>query len=139
MAPAQVRRFRPVDNIRTRLRADYPEAIVDAIVDHYSETVDSKPGRTAGGLDFGKIYSGVQVHLTLQGFADKLATHGAGHLVRRVRTEWLSSTAKRWTPKSMGVTHGTDSPIWFWGNGEKLQDKEKSIIREFVADVFWNL
>lgn len=114
-----------LESIRTRLRADYhPEGVVDAILSHCS------------GGDFGRMYADVQIHLSLRGFASKLAEHGAGHLIRRVRTEWMASTAKRWTPKSMGVTHGTDSPIWFWGNGEKLQDKEKSIIRKFVAETF---
>lgn len=113
------------ESIRTRLRADYnPEGVVDAIISH------------CGG-NFGKMYSDVQVHLTIRGFVYKLAEHGAAHLVRRVRTEWMASTAKRWTPKSMGVTHGTDSPIWFWGNGEKLEDKEKAIMKDFVGETFW--
>lgn len=114
-----------VESLRTRLAADYhPEGVVDAIITHC-------------GKDFGKLYADVQVHLSLRGFTDKLAEHGAGHLIRRVRTEWMASTAKRWTKKCMGVTHCTDSPIWFWGNGEKLEDKEKKVMRTFVADTFW--
>lgn len=120
-----------IQSLRRRLEADYPRGVVDAIMRHWEQN-------GSGELNFGKIYASVQVHLTSRGFASKLAKHGAGHLVRRVRTEWLASTAKRWTHKAMGVTHGTDTPIWLWGNGEKLDERDKATIQCFVGPVFWD-
>lgn len=128
-------------DIRGRLRTEYyPEEAVDAIINQYKASVSkgSGPCQPKSNLEvFGEMYSGVQVHLSQRGFADKIAKNGAGHLVRRVRTEWLTSTARRWTAPSMGVTHGTDTPIWFWGNGEVLEEGEKGTVRAFVADFFW--
>lgn len=128
-----------LSDIRTRLKTEYyPEAAVDAIIRHQSSAAEQSPINSEGEQPaFGKIYSSVQVHLSQRGFAERLAANGAGHLVRRVRTEWMTSTAKRWTPSSMGVTHGTDTPIWFWGNGETLEDGEKGVMKAFVADFFW--
>lgn len=98
-----------LESTRTRLRADHhPDGVVDVINRHSQMSHD--PGGAAGG-DLGEMYSGVQVRLSLRGFTNKLATHGARRLVRRVRAEWMASTAKGRTPKCMGVTHGTESPI----------------------------
>lgn len=128
-----------LSDLRLRLKTEYyPEEAVDAIVSHHRLVGGPvPPGDEARVLAFGEIYSGVQVHFTQRGFVKRLASNGACHLVRRVRTEWMTSTAKRWTPSSMGVTHGTDTPIWFWGNGEVLEEGEKGIMKAFVAEFFW--
>lgn len=132
-------RSEKLSDIRSRVIAEYyPETAVDAIVNHHqSSAYPTLPANKAQGLTFGEIYTSVHVHSTQRGFVEKLARNGAGHLVRRVRTEWMASTSKRWTPSNMGVTHGTDTPIWFWGNGEALEEGEKMTMKAFAAELFW--
>jgi hypothetical protein len=33
-------------------------------------------------------------------------------------------------PVEWGVTHSSDYPIWFFGNGKSLEDGEKSLIKD---------
>ena len=124
--------------VRTRLQADYPETAVDVIIQHFCPGAGLPDGCSDWTSAFGKMYAAMQVHLTQRGFADKIVAGGAGDLLRRVRSEWMTSGTKKWTPQEMGVTHGTDSAIWFWGNGDQLSKEEQKIIREFVGEVFWS-
>lgn len=53
-----------------------------------------------------------------------------GNLVRSKRIEWMTDNARKRATKSKGATHGTDTPIWFRGNGESLNAEEKQVTRD---------
>lgn len=126
-----------LDAVKDRLRADYySDAVVDALVDHFCPDGKFPLECSDWVAAFGKIFAAVQVHLTQRWFARKMLGGRAGDLVRRVRTEWMSSYMKRRMPKEMGVTHGTDSAIWFWGDGSNLNPAEQEIVRGSVREVF---
>ncbi|PYH47428.1 putative carboxylesterase [Aspergillus saccharolyticus JOP 1030-1] len=60
-------------------------------------------------------------------------SHGHGqeddeNLVYRYRIEYRLKCADKSIPPSWGVTHATDQYIWFWGNGERLEREEKSVV-----------
>ncbi|KAF4303176.1 Carboxylesterase type B [Botryosphaeria dothidea] len=122
-----------LEALRTRLRAEYPAAAVDALVEHYYP--DGKlPGPCADWRDaFGRVYADMQVHHLERGFVDKLHAGGAGDLVFRYRVEWRLKCCDRFLPPDWGVTHTADKPIWWWGNGMELTDREKKLAWEALT------
>lgn len=122
-----------LEALRTRLRAEYPAAAVDTLVEHYYP--DGKlPGPCADWRDaFGRVYADMQVHHLERGFVDKLHAGGAGDLVFRYRVEWRLKCCDRFLPPDWGVTHTADKPIWWWGNGMELTDREKKLAWEALT------
>lgn len=127
---------------------DYPSFIVDTLIDTiYCPSVPSRlalpltirghESTTFNDL-FGHILSDIQVHATQRGFAASLYAHGAGHLVRRCIVNWRAKRADKNFPSSMGATHGTDTALWFWGDGVGLEllKREERIAREW-CEGFW--
>jgi carboxylesterase type B len=131
--------FPPKDNtlsaLRTRLIADYPEHIVDAVIAQYYPS-GKLPSNCKNWVDdaWGRIYADMQVHQMQRGLVYAL-THNAGgvdasRLLYRYRIEWRAKCMDATMPIEWGVTHSSDYPIWFFGNGKVLEDREKVIIKD---------
>lgn len=116
-----------LDNLLHRLEADYPREACKVLMAHYFP--DRKlPSKYKSWQDaFGHIYADVQIYHLGRGQIISLAKRGANDLIHRYRIEWRAKCVDKKYPKSWGVTHTSDLPIWFWGNGEDLTEEEKVI------------
>ncbi|KAJ6175793.1 hypothetical protein N7485_002707 [Penicillium canescens] len=119
--------------LRTRLIADYPEHIVDALMAMYYP--DGKLPANCKNWDvdaWGRCYADMQVHFMQRGFAYTLTHNTAGvdasRLLYRYRIEWRAKCIDATIPVEWGVTHSSDYPIWFWGNGKVLEEEEKEVV-----------
>lgn len=123
--------------LRARLLADYHRPAVDALMRlYYGPSGDALPAGCADwDVDaFGRVYADMQVHNMQRGLIDSLVRGGAGHLVYRYRIEFRLRCADHSIPPEWGVTHATDQYMWFWGNGDVLEDAEKPVIhRAFIG------
>ncbi|CAG8090844.1 unnamed protein product [Penicillium salamii] len=121
--------------LRTRLIADYPEHIVDGVIAHYYPT-GQLPKDCKNWVDdaWGRIYADMQVHQMQRGLVYALSHNSGGvdasRQVYRYRIEWRAKCMDAVMPVEWGVTHSSDYPVWFFGNGKFLEDGEKRIIRE---------
>ncbi|CAG7918575.1 unnamed protein product [Penicillium olsonii] len=131
--------FPPQNNtlaaLRTRLIADYPEHIVDGIIAHYYPS-GQLPRDCKDWVDdaWGRIYADMQVHQMQRGLAYALSHNSSGvdasRQVYRYRIEWRAKCMDAVMPVEWGVTHSSDYPVWFFGNGKPLQTEEKNIIKQ---------
>ncbi|KAJ5860835.1 uncharacterized protein N7529_008145 [Penicillium soppii] len=121
--------------LRTRLIADYPEHIVDAVIAQYYPS-GKLPDNCKDWVDdaWGRIYADMQVHQMQRGLAHALTRNSgavdASRLLYRYRIEWRAKCMDEAMPVEWGVTHSSDYPIWFFGNGKSLEDGEKSLIKD---------
>jgi carboxylesterase type B len=120
-----------------RLQADYPLAACKALMEHYFPE-RRLPVRFKDWQDaFGYVYADIQIHHLERGMASALVQHGAGHLLYRYRVEWRAQCCDKNWPREFGVTHGTDmASIWFWGDGERLSNKEKILVKKAFHEQF---
>ncbi|KAJ6151405.1 Carboxylesterase type B [Penicillium chermesinum] len=130
--------FPPKENtlpaLRKRLIADYPERIVDVIIPlHYPDGKLPADRENWVPDAWGKIYADMQVHHMQRGLIHALTTNSTGvdvsHLIYRYRIEFRAKCTDESLPVEWGVTHSSDYPLWFWGNGKLLTDGEKTITR----------
>ncbi|KAK1143140.1 hypothetical protein N8T08_007024 [Aspergillus melleus] len=131
--------FPPANNtlaaLRKRLLADYPRPVVDALLKLYYPDGTLPTDCTDWHRDaFGRIYADMQVHKMQRGLVHSLALGGAAHLLYRYRIEYRLKCADKSIPPAWGVTHATDQYMWFWGNGEVLESREKPLIRKALID-----
>ncbi|KAL4876163.1 Alpha/Beta hydrolase protein [Aspergillus karnatakaensis] len=134
------------DSLRTRLLADYPNpTLVDSLMEKYYPDNTLPPGCANWNADaFGRIYADIQVHMMQRGFISSLATPSPASAtgvskqmersIYRYRIEYRLKCAEKSIPLSWGVTHATDQYIWFWGNGEVVEEGEKPVISRAVMD-----
>jgi hypothetical protein len=122
-----------------RFDSDYPHWVATALVDSAARA-GMLPGPGKGnGLEewrvaFGKVYASAQIYASQRGLADAMARHGAGDLVKRCRIEWRSeSLDPYWFPVEWGATHGSDAAIWFYGNGNRLSEKEGKVAMQLLT------
>lgn len=125
--------------LRTRLIADYPETIVDALIPLRYPGGRLPPDCTNWSVDaWGKIYADMQVYQMQRGLIHALTSNRAGidasRLIHRYRIEFRAKCVDGSLPPEWGVTHSSDLSLWFWGNGDVLTEQEKKITREaFIA------
>lgn len=128
--------FPPKNNtlsaLRTRLIADYPAHIVDTVLSLHYPTGQLPAGCTDWTKDaWGRIYADMQVYQMQRGLIHALTTNKAGvnaeHLLYRYRIEFRASCMDAKMPAEWGVTHSSDYPLWFWGNGDTLTESEKKV------------
>lgn len=123
-----------VSALRERIEADYPPEACDALIKLYYPSgrlpVDSRDWLDA----FGRLYADMQVHMLERGFLNALARGGAAHLLYRYRIEYRVKCVDNYLPPEWGVTHTSDMPMWFWGNGNILDEPEKKIVRTALVD-----
>ncbi|KAJ5610469.1 CAZyme family CE10 [Penicillium lagena] len=128
-----------LSGVHTRLIADYPEQIVDALIPLHYPGGRLPPDCANWTVDaWGKIYADMQVYQMQRGLIHALTSNSAGidasRLIHRYRIEFRAKCVDGSLPPEWGVTHSSDYPIWFWGNGDVLTDQEKKIAREaFIA------
>ncbi|KAJ5671454.1 CAZyme family CE10 [Penicillium longicatenatum] len=116
--------------LRTRLVADYPERIVDAVLPlHYLNGQLPSDCKDWVSDAWGKIYADMQVHHMQRGFMHALTSNTGGvdasSLLYRYRIEYRAKCMDKALPIEWGVTHSSDYPLWFWGNGDVLNSTEK--------------
>ena len=114
-----------------RLSVEYPLVTSKRLVKDYCPSKLIPPDSTWQDL-FGRIYADVQVHMTERGLLASLTPTLPLSHIHRYRINWRAKLADRMYPPSWGVTHASDMPIWFFGNGSSLEAKEKPMIREFL-------
>lgn len=70
----------------------------------------------------------MQVYHMQRGLIHALTSNAAGvdasELIHRYRIEFRAECMDG-IPAEWGVTHSSDYPLWFWGNGDVLTEKEK--------------
>ena len=127
------------DSMRLRLGADYTSAAVDALTAIYLPNGAPPTGQSWQDV-FGQVYADVQVYVTQRGFIFELAKHLPKDSIFRYRIEWRARCVDLLYPPEMGVTHASDMPIWFFGNGWPeglgLEEKEEIMIQEWLGP-FW--
>lgn len=121
--------------LRTRLIADYPEKTVDAVIPLHFPDGKLPSDCKDWMLDaWGKIYADMQVHHMQRGLLYALTSNTGGvdasRLLHRYRIEFRAQCMDETLPVEWGVTHSSDYPIWFWGNGKVLTSKEKQIVND---------
>ncbi|PYH75596.1 alpha/beta-hydrolase [Aspergillus uvarum CBS 121591] len=137
--------FPPTQNslpaLRDRLSAEYPRPLVDTLLPLYYPDGELPEGVRDWRTDaFGRVYADMQVHKMQRGLVHALAEAAAetasttDNRVYRYRVEYRLKCADKSLPPSWGVTHATDQYIWFWGNGERVEALEKTVIWDaFIA------
>ncbi|KAJ5503272.1 Carboxylesterase type B [Penicillium fimorum] len=131
--------FPPTDNtlsaLRTRLIADYPEHIVDIVIPLYYPD-DRLPAHCENWNQdaWGRIYADMQVHQMQRGLAYALTENedgvDASGLLFRYRIEWRAKCVEATLPVEWGVTHSSDYPVWFFGNGGLLEEEEQRVVND---------
>ncbi|KAH3918877.1 hypothetical protein HBH56_025920 [Parastagonospora nodorum] len=117
------------DAMQNRLAADYPMSVCRVLMQHYFPSGSLPPKYTSWQQAFGHVYADVQIHHLLRGMVKELVHSGAGELVHRYRIEWRAGCVDQMLPREWGVTHTSDMPIWFWGNGARLTGAEEEVIK----------
>lgn len=120
--------------VRERLKADYPPEACDALVELYYPDGKLPPDSRDWKEAFGKIYADIQIHMMERGLVYALARGGAAHLIYRYRVEFRLQCIDRIFPPEWGVTHTTDLYMWLWGNGQRLKEHEKPLVRKALVD-----
>lgn len=128
-----------LDALRTRLIADYPEKIVDAVIPlHYPDGQLPAGDKDWASDAWGKIYANMQVYHMQRGLLHALTSNTAGidasRLLHRYRIEFRAKCMDGALPLEWGVTHSSDYPLWFWGNGKGLTSDEKRVVKEAFTD-----
>ena len=127
------------DSMKLRLGADYTSAAVDALATIYLPDKALPRGQSWQDV-FGQVYADVQVYVTQRGFISELAKHLPKDSIFRYKIEWRAQCVDLLYPPEMGVTHASDMPIWFFGNGWPgdlgLEENEKTMIQEWLGP-FW--
>lgn len=119
-------------SLRQRLEVEYPQQDCDALIKLYYQDGKLPPDCKDWQDAFGRIYADMQVHMLERGFMNALAQGGAGHLVYRYRIEYRVKCVP--LPPEWGVTHSSDLSMWLWGNGARLEEEEKQIVRAALVE-----
>jgi carboxylesterase type B len=123
------------EGLYCRLAVEYPEAACAKLVKMYCPSRQPPPGQSWQDI-FGTIYTDMQVYVTERGLVEALAQHLPVSAICRYRINWRPKCVDDFTPPSMGVTHGTDLAIWWFGRGfasrTGLAEAEKEVVREFL-------
>jgi carboxylesterase type B len=119
------------ENLVRRLSVEYPVSAAEKLARMYC------PGRNVPtGSNwtetFGRIYADMQVHVTERGLLAALAKSLPLSSIYRYRINWRAKCVEKYMPLEMGVSHGSDIPIWFFGNGTELEENEKPVLRKWL-------
>ena len=123
-----------------RLAVEYPEHKAEKLARIYCP--NGELPKWAGGSwqnVFGRIYADFQVHVTERGLVAALASTLPASSVHRYRIEWRALCTDRVMKPEMGVAHGSDLDIWWFGNGKELLAGEKQLVSDFLAPWSWFL
>lgn len=121
-----------LQSLHSRLLADYPHSTVNTLIPLYSPSgnlpVDCKNWTSDA---FGRIYADMQVHTLQRGLIHSISSPFSGMEgvpLYRYRIEYRATCVDGFVPRDWGVTHATDMPLWFFGNGNVLSPEEKDVV-----------
>ncbi|MCJ1248236.1 hypothetical protein MMC30_005453 [Trapelia coarctata] len=119
------------DSLVQRLSVEYPDAAAKKLAKLYCPGGALPTGST--WLEtFGHIYADMQVHVTERGLLAALSRTLPLSSIYRYRIEWRAECVKKFMPLEMGVAHGCDLTVWFYGNGHGLLPQEQRLIEKFL-------
>ncbi|MCJ1402375.1 hypothetical protein MMC11_005595 [Xylographa trunciseda] len=114
-----------------RLSVEYPEVASRKLAKLYCPG-GHLPVGSNWTETFGHIYADMQVHVTARGFLAALSQTLPLSSILRYRINWRTKSVDKINPPEMGVYHGSDLSIWFYGNGAGLLPDEQVMIRKFL-------
>ena len=114
-----------------RLNVEYPRIVSQALAKHYSSGRNLQDNIDWVDI-FGRIFTDVQIHMTACGLLNALTKVLPLSYIHRYRINWRAKCVDIVYPKEMGVTHGSDIFIWFYGNGARLSPPEQQLIGQFL-------
>ncbi|KAM3074974.1 hypothetical protein ACMFMG_007563 [Clarireedia jacksonii] len=121
------------ESLVDRLSWDYPRSIALKVCQNLMPALELLPRSANDWTDeFGKLYADLQIHSTMRGFIEEISQHLPLDHIHRYRIDWRTQSVDKRLPKDLGATHGTDTSIWFFGDGDSLTDREKHIIQEWL-------
>ncbi|TGO44629.1 hypothetical protein BOTNAR_0777g00010 [Botryotinia narcissicola] len=116
-----------------RLSWDYPRSIAKAVCAKYKPDHTSPNSPKEYWIEiFGKLYADMQIHSTMRGFLVAISSDVPIQSINRYRIDWRTESVDKRLPRVVGATHGTDMSIWFFGNGDLLNDNEKVLLRNWL-------
>ena len=115
----------------SRLSIEYPEFASRRLAKLYCPA-RALPSNTTWQDVFGHIYADMQVHVTERGFLAALARILPLSYIHRYRINWRPKCVEEFMPPAMGVSHGSDLTIWFYGNGRNLLPDEQKLVLRFL-------
>ena len=123
------------ESMFNRLRADYSSEACERLMRFYCPGNVLPKGIKDWNEMFGRIYADVQIHCMQRGLVNQLlrADLQPGTDILRYRINWRVKGT--WAPIEWGVTHSTDMPIWFFGNGNVLGKEEKDVAKNWLEPV----
>jgi len=119
------------DSLVQRLSVEYPEAAAKKIAKIYCPG-GALPDGSTWLETFGHIYADMQVHVTERGLLAALARTLPLSSILRYRINWRAECVSKFMPVEMGVAHGCDLTVWFYGNGHGLLPQEQNLMRKFL-------
>ena len=114
-----------------RLSVEYPEVASKMLAKLYCPN-HALPSDAIWQEVFGHIYADIQVHVTERGFLAALARTLPLSNIHRYRINWRPKCVEEFMPLAMGVSHGSDLTIWFFGNGRSLLPEEQKLVQRFL-------
>ncbi|KAJ5371480.1 uncharacterized protein N7496_007572, partial [Penicillium cataractarum] len=121
------------EGLRDRLIAEYPEHIANGLMEIYFPNRELPSKFEDWKHAFGFLYADMQVHRLGRGLVKTVAHHGGEELLYRYRIEYRMKCVDSFLPAELGVTHGTDQAIWFWGGGRAIPEEEKLVIKRALV------
>jgi carboxylesterase type B len=119
------------ESLVQRLSVEYPEAASKKLAKIYCPG-GALPAGSTWTETFGHIYADMQVHVTERGLLAALARTLPLSSIYRYRINWRAECVTKFMPIGMGVAHGCDLTIWFYGNGYSLLPEEQNLMRKFL-------
>lgn len=132
-------RSNSLHGLRSRLLADYPCNTVDTLLSlRYPDGNLPRNVENWNTDAWGRVYADMQVHHMQRGLIYALTRNSGGvdasRLIHRYRIEFRARCVDKRIPVQWGVTHSSDYALWFWGNGELLDEFEKGVVkRAFIG------
>ncbi|KUJ20832.1 carboxylesterase-like protein [Mollisia scopiformis] len=117
-----------------RLSWDYPRHVAEAVSTPYKSSVVSLSKEYWKDI-FGRLYADMQIHSTMRGYVNSISMSLPISTIHRYRIDWRTKSVDKKFPREFGATHTTDMSIWFFGNGDTLEDSEKVFIREWLKPI----
>ncbi|MCJ1409774.1 hypothetical protein MMC19_003857 [Ptychographa xylographoides] len=118
-----------------RLAVEYPVAAAHRLAALYCPTGALPAGRRSWTDAFGRLYADMQVHVSQRGLVAALARTLPAGSIWRYRIEWRAACVDAYAGREMGVCHGSDLAVWFYGNGARLGEGEKVLVRSWLVPV----
>lgn len=122
------------NSLLARLNVDYSRTATRKLGDLYCSTRTLPSGMSWQDF-FGLIYADVQVYVTVRGLLGAISRELPLSNVYRYRINWRADYIDAFYAREMGIVHTSDMAIWFFGNGFRLLENEKELIRRWLEPV----